>query len=165
MKKIGCKIMDGLCFIANNLSVIGGVALVAIIVLTATDVILRLFSRSIIGNMELIQYLMIVLVFLSFGKATFDDSFIRVELFHFKGAEHAIRIVIDVLHVIVCLVAAYYCVQQSISAMNMGTSSQMLRIVRWPFVLLSGFGFLLIAVSIPLSHYWRKKHPKKEADS
>lgn len=163
MKKIGCKILDGLCFIADHICVIGGIALIVMMGLTAADVILRMFNKSILGNMEMIQYLMIVVIFLSFGKATFDNSFIRVEIFDFKKAEPVIKVIIDVIHVAICLIATYYCFSQGMAAKVMGTSSQMLRIVRWPFLLLSGVGFFLIAISIPLANYRNRK--KLKADS
>lgn len=164
MKKILCKILDFFCFISDNLAVIGGIALIAIMGITATDVVLRLFSKSIIGSMELIQYLMIVLVFLSFGKATFDDSFTKVEVFDFKKAEPIVKVIIHILHVALCLFTSYYCFAQTAASKALNTTSPMLKIVRWPFYIICGIGFLLIAVSIPLSIY-REKKKAKNAES
>ncbi|MCL1829174.1 MAG: TRAP transporter small permease [Oscillospiraceae bacterium] len=160
MKKILYLILDFLCFIAENLSVIGGIGLIAMMVITATDVILRMFSSSVLGSMELISYLMCVVIFLSFGKATFVDSFTKVELFDFKKAEPLIRALMDIIHAVMCAFASYYCFVQSGVTKSIGTVSQMLKIPRWPFLVLSGTGFLLITISIPLSKY--KKHKMKE---
>ena len=157
MKKALCKILDFLCFIAENLSVIGGIGLIAMMVITAADVTLRLFSRSVLGSMELISYLMCVVVFLSFGKSTFVESFTKVEIFNFKKAEPIVKAVMDSIHVLMCAFASYYCFVQSGVTRIMGTVSQMLKIPRWPFLMLAGVGFLLITVSIPLSKYKNRK--------
>ena len=153
MKRILERILDILCFIAENLSVIGGIALIAMMVITASDVTLRMFDRGILGSMELIQYLMCVTVFLSFGKATFIDSFTKVEIFNFRRAEPIVKSLMHVIHFAICVIGSYYCFVQSGVTMAMGTVSQMLKIPRWPFLFLSGIGFLLIAISIPLSIY------------
>lgn len=154
--------MDFFCFIAENLSVIGGAALIAMMLITAADVVLRIFGASVLGSMELISYLMCVVVFLSFGKAIFVDSFTKVDIFNFRRAEPVVKIIMDIIHFTACAFTSYYCFSQSAVTKVMGTSSLMLEIVRWPFLVLSGTGFLLIAVSIPLSNY-RNFMIKKES--
>ena len=154
--------MDFLCFIAENLYVIGGIGLISMMVITAADVTLRMFNTSILGSMELISYLMCVVVFLSFGKSTFVESFTKVEIFDFKKAEPVVKIVTDALHILMCAFASYFCFVQSGVTRSIGTVSQMLKIPRWPFLFLSGIGFLLITVSIPLSKYKNRKSKFKE---
>lgn len=165
LKKTLERILDVLCFVADNLSVIGGVALVAMMVITASNVTLRMFNSAVLGSMELIQYLMCVVVFLSFGKATFIDSFTKVEIFNFRRAEPIVKSVMHVIHFAMCAVCSYYCFIQSGVTMDMGTVSQMLKIPRWPFLFLSGIGFLLIAISIPLSIYRDCKKAKIKESS
>ena len=162
MKKVLCGVLDVFCFIAENLSIIGGIALVAMMVLTIVDVVLRRFGSTVTGNVELISYLICVVVFLGFGKSVFIDSFTKVEVFDFRKAEPFIKALMDVIHVVMCGFTSYYCFAQSTVARRMGTSSLMLDIPRWPFIFLSGVGFLLITVSVPLSIY--KNHMLKNAE-
>ena len=162
MKKILFRILDFFCFIAENLAVIGGVALVAIMVLTVLDVIMRMFNRTIIGNVELISGLICVVVFLGFGKSIFLDSFTKVEILNFGKAEAFVRTLMDVIHIVMCGFTSYYCFAQSAVTRLMGTSSLMLKIPRWIFLFLAGIGFLLIAISVPLSRY--RNHMLKSAE-
>jgi len=163
MKKSLLWVLDAFCFIAENLSVVGGLGLLAMMIITATDVFLRLFSKSVLGSMELISYLMCVVVFLSFGRATFIESYTKVELFSFGKSEPVIRAIIDVIHTGVCAFTSYFCFVQSAVTRDMGTVSQMLKIPRWPFLTLSGAGFLLIAVSVPLLRYRNYRLKAKES--
>ena len=156
-------ILDAFCFIAENLSIIGGLGLLAMMIITAADVILRLFSKSILGSMELISYLMCVVIFLGFGRATFIESYTKVELFSFGKAESVIRAIIDVIHTGICAFTSYFCFIQSEVTKDMGTVSQMLKIPRWPFLTLSGVGFLLIAVSVPLLRFRNHRLKAKES--
>ena len=163
MKKALLWVLDVFCLIAENLSIVGGIGLVAMMIITALDVVLRLFSKSVLGSMELISYLMCVVVFLSFGRATFIESYTKVELFSFGKAEPYVRVVIDVIHMVICAFTSYYCFMQSVVTKDIGTVSQMLQIPRWPFLALAGVGFLLITVSIPLLRYRNYRLKAKES--
>ena len=162
MKKLLHGVLNVFCFIAENLSAVGGAGLIAMMVLTVADVVLRQFGSTVIGNVELISYLICVVVFLGFGKATFIESFTKVEVFDFKKAEPFVRVLMDVVHVVMCAFTSYYCFAQSAVTRRMGTSSLMLKIPRWPFLALAGVGFLLIVVSVPLSRY--KNYMLKSAE-
>ena len=162
MKKLAIRILDFFCFIAEHLAVVGGIALIAMMVLTVTDVIMRRFGSTVLGNVELLCYMMCVVVFLGFGKATFIDCFTKVEIFDFKKAEPVVRIVMDVIHFTLCAFTSYYCFVQSMVTRKLGTTSPRLEIPRWPFVFLAGIGFLLITISIPLAKY--KNHKNKCAE-
>jgi len=162
MKKLAVWILDFFCFIAEHLAVVGGVALIGMMVLTVTDVIMRRFGSTVLGNVELLCYMMCVVVFLGFGKATFIDCFTKVEIFDFKKAEPVIRVVMDVIHFTLCAFTSYYCFVQSTVTKKLGTTSPRLEIVRWPFVFLAGIGFLLITISIPLAKY--KNYKNKTSD-
>ena len=162
MKKLAGRILDVFCFIAENLAVVGGVSLLAMMVLTITDVIMRRFGSTVLGNVELLCYMMCVVVFLGFGKATFIDCFTKVEIFDFKKAEPFVRVFMDIVHFVLCAFTSYYCFVQSMVTRRLGTTSPRLEIVRWPFVFLAGIGFLLITISIPLAKY--KNHKNKNAE-
>ena len=162
MKKLAGVILDIFCFIAENLAVIGGIALIAMMLLTIADVVLRRFGSTVIGNVELLCYIMCVIVFLGFGKATFINCFTKVEIFDFKKAEPFVKVFMDIVHFVMCAFASYFCFIQSMQTRKMGTTSPRLEIPRWPFVFLSGIGFLLITISIPLVNY--KKHKNKDEE-
>ena len=153
MKKVLCGILNVFCFIAENTAVIGGVGLVAIMGVTIVDVVLRRFGSTVTGSVELVSYLICVVVFLGFGKCTFLDSFTKVEVFDFRKAEFAVKVLMHVIHTVMCAIAGYYCIVQSAVIRRMGTASLMLSIPRWPFIFLSGIGFFLVAASVPLSIY------------
>ena len=159
MKKVLCGILDVFCFIAENTAVIGGIGLVAIMGVTIVDVLMRRFGSTVTGSVELVSYLICVVVFMGFGKCTFLDSFTKVEIFDFRKAELAVKVIMHVIHTVMCAIAGYYCIVQSTVIRSMGTASLMLSIPRWPFVFLSGIGFFLVAASVPLSIY--KNHMLK----
>ena len=162
MKKILFGILDVFCFISENLSIIGCAALIAIMLLTVADVVLRMFGSTVIGNVEMISYSICVVVFLGFGKSVFIDSFTKVEVFDFRKAEPFVKVLMDIIHMVICGLTSYYCFAQSSVARTMGTSSLMLHIPRWPFLFLAGVGFLLITISVPLSNYKNRMNKNAE---
>jgi TRAP-type C4-dicarboxylate transport system permease small subunit len=100
--------------------------------------------------MEINICMMAVLIFLGFGKCVMDDGFIRVEIFKFGKAEKPVRRLIDVIHAAICLIIAWNCIIQGISAQSMHGVSQLLKIPKYPFVYLSAGAFLLVAIGIPM---------------
>jgi TRAP-type C4-dicarboxylate transport system permease small subunit len=147
------KIADLVNSIYAKLNLIAGLALLAMIAVTLLDVIFRatgFFNGSFRGAMEINICMMAVLIFLSFGKCVMDDGFIRVEIFKFGKAEKPARRIIDVLHAAICLIIAWNCILQGISAQNMHGVSQLLKIPKYPFVYLSVVAFLLVAIGIPM---------------
>lgn len=64
------------------LAIVAGIALFAMMVLTFVDVVGRYgFNRSIFGTAELIEYLMVVVVFAGVAFVSSSNRHIRVELF------------------------------------------------------------------------------------
>jgi TRAP-type C4-dicarboxylate transport system permease small subunit len=147
------KLADIVNAVFAKFSLIAGLALLIMVVVTLLDVIFRatgLHNGSLRGAMEINVCMMAVLIFLAFGKCVMDDGFIRVEIFKFGKAEKPVRRFIDVLHVAMCLIIAWNCLLQGISAQSMHGVSQLLKIPKYPFVYLSAFAFLLIAIAVPM---------------
>jgi TRAP-type C4-dicarboxylate transport system permease small subunit len=156
MRRKGLRIMNKLANLVDSiyakLNFFAGLSLIVMIAVTLSDVVFRatgLHNGSLRGAMEINICMMAILVFLSFGKCTTDDGFIRVEIFKFGRAEKPIRRLIDVLHAAICLIVAWNCILQGISAQNMHGVSQLLKIPKYPFVYLSAVAFLLVAIGIP----------------
>ena len=67
--------------VSRAMSGVGAGVLVAMMFLSATDVLLRyFFNRPISGAMELIQYMMLIVVVSGFAYCTVEKSHIRVEV-------------------------------------------------------------------------------------
>lgn len=163
MKKVIFKIFDFFVFFWDKVAILSAIGLFGILAVTLTDVAIRPFSNSVKGSMELVIALITVVAFFGFGKAVLDDSFIKVEIFSFGKAEFVKNIVIETLHFVLFAFVAYYCFEQSLVGLKMGTSSQLLDIPRWPFQMLSGFAFGMAALCIPLTFY--TKYQKSKSDN
>jgi TRAP-type C4-dicarboxylate transport system permease small subunit len=147
------KLADIVNSVYAKFNVIAGLALLAMILVTLLDVIFRATgfnNGSLRGAMEINICMMAVLIFLGFGKCVMDDGFIRVEIFNFRKAEKPVRRFIDVIHAALCLIIAWNCLLQGISAQSMHGVSQLLKIPKYPFMYLSAVAFLFIAIAIPM---------------
>jgi TRAP-type mannitol/chloroaromatic compound transport system permease small subunit len=153
MKKVIYRIFDIFITIWDKVALLSALGLLLILVVTMIDVCIRPFDRSVKGSMELVMALITVVAFFGFGKAVLEDAFIKVEIFKFGKLEFAIKILIEVLHFAIFAFVTYYCFEQSLVGLKMGTSSQLLDIPRWPFQMLSGFAFGMAALCIPLKFY------------
>jgi TRAP-type C4-dicarboxylate transport system permease small subunit len=142
--------------VAVGLVAVGAVALMAMMFLVVSDVTLRfLFDRPIIGSYELVQYLMVVFIFLAFPFAQFSKAHINVTLV-VDGLPGRARAAVDSFTYLICLAIFVLMVwgnwEQTLNVLDVGESSSVLLIPKWPFQFVGvvGLGMLTVATLVDL---------------
>lgn len=139
--------------VSQVLAGIGAVALLMMMVLVSFDVFGRfLFNRSIVGAYEIVQYLMVIAVFLSFAYGQFDKSHIAIDIVVSRLSPKA-RARVNVLNYLIMLAIVALIVWGDWAGTEKvfirQETSGVLLIPRWPFQLISVVGaaaFCLAAV-------------------
>lgn len=133
------------------MSSLGAICLMVMMFWVVADVIMRgLFNRPIIGSYEIVEYMMVAFVFMSFAHAQFCRVHICVPVVVEKLSPRT-RAAVDAFTGIVTLGMAAIMVwgslrqTQAIWAANQ--TSAVLFIPKWPFELLTGFGLLIFWVA------------------
>ncbi|WP_370332275.1 TRAP transporter small permease subunit [Mycolicibacterium hippocampi] len=140
--------------VARTLSVVAGILLVGLILLTIADVISRNFrDRSIVGTVEIATMLLVAIAFLGLASAEADGRHVVVELFESRFGVRT-RMVFSVLRTLLLiglgLLLAWGLTEVLLSAVDRGeTTNDILRLPTWPakVVLLASFVlFFIVAV-------------------
>ena len=140
--------------VARTLSVVAGILLVGLILLTIADVVSRNFrDRSIVGTVEIATMLLVAIAFLGLASAEADGRHVVVELFESRFGVHT-RMVFSVLRTLLLiglgLLLAWGLTEVLLSAVDRGeTTNDILRLPTWPakVVLLASFVlFFIVAV-------------------
>ncbi len=118
--------------------------------LTVCDVSLRkILSKSILGTVELSEFMMVIIVFFSLAQTEFLDGHIRVDLI-MKRVRENIQITIETItQLICCILFAIFALSTFKYFLNMKLSqevSQDLWIPKYPFILIATIGFALLSL-------------------
>ncbi len=128
--------------------IIGVVILLAMMLMTVTDVIMRFFfNKPIIGSMEISVTLMVCVVFLGIGWCALNDGHISVDIITGKLSKRGralLNAIDNIVTLVLSLIIAWRSFMEAISAMDMGVTSPILGIPRYPFVFVTSFGFFLL---------------------
>jgi TRAP-type C4-dicarboxylate transport system permease small subunit len=134
--------------IIETCGIIGIVILLAMMMMTVADVILRyFFSKPIIGSMEISVLLMVCVVFLCIGWCALNDGHISVDILTGKLSKRG-RLLLNgfdnIVTLITALLIAWRSFMEALSARDMAVTSPILGIPRYPFVFVTSFGFFLL---------------------
>ncbi|GAB3220178.1 TRAP transporter small permease subunit [Mycolicibacterium hippocampi] len=143
--------------VARTLSVVAGILLVGLILLTIADVVSRNFrDRSIVGTVEIATMLLVAIAFLGLASAEADGRHVVVELFESRFGVRT-RMVFSVLRTLLLIglgvLLTWGLSEVLLSAVERGeTTNDILRLPTWPakVVLLASF-VLFFAVAV-----WRE---------
>jgi len=128
--------------------IIGVIILLAMMMMTVFDVILRyFFSRPIIGSMEISVVLMVCVVFLGIGWCALKDGHISVDIITGKLSKRSRALLNgfdNIVTLVLALVIAWRSFIEALSAKEMEVTSPILGIPRYPFVFVTSFGFFLL---------------------
>ncbi|KUI35540.1 TRAP transporter small permease subunit [Mycobacterium sp. GA-2829] len=140
--------------VARAMSVVAGVLLLGVILLTIADVVSRnARDRSIVGTVDIATMLLVAIAFLGLASAEADGRHVVVELFENRfGAR--MRLVLSVVRTLLliglALLMTWGLTEVLISATERGeTTNDILRLPTWPakLVLLASFAmFFVVAV-------------------
>jgi TRAP-type C4-dicarboxylate transport system permease small subunit len=142
------KIEKILRFIIEACGIIGVVILLAMMMMTVFDVILRyFFSKPIIGSMEISVVLMVCVVFLGIGWCALNEGHISVDIITGKLSKRGralLNAFDNIVTLVLALIIAWRSFIEALSAKEMEVTSPILGIPRYPFIFVTSFGFFLL---------------------
>lgn len=126
--------------------------LVAMMMLTVTDVVLRyFFSRPIVGSQEITVLLMVCVVFFGLGWCTLNKNHIKVDIIEGILSRKG-RIFLDSINYILVMAVSLFIIKNSYSqAMyirQLNRTTKQLFIPEYPFILVVVFGYILLFLAI-----------------
>ena len=135
-------------FIIEASGIVGVVILLAMMMMTVVDVILRyFFLRPIIGSVEISIILMVCVVFLGIAWCALNDGHISVDIVTGKLSKRGRAILNSFDNIVtfaLALLIAWRSFLEAVSVKEMEVTSPLLGIPRYPFVFVTAFGFLLL---------------------
>ena len=146
--------------------IIGIVILLAMMMMTVSDVIMRyFFHQPIIGSMEISVTLMVCVVFLGIGWCALNDGHISVDIITGKLSKRG-RVLLNgfdnIVTLVLALIIAWRSFMEALSVKDMEVTSPILGIPRYPFVFVTSFGFFLLfsaALILFIKNIKSVKHP------
>ena len=128
---------------------VGGVFLIALMLITAIDVAGRdVFNHPIAGTVELSQYMLAVFVLLGFAYAHQVKAHVAVSIFTSHLNEQA-RLVLNIIATLLCLFVSCILVWQGwVVGMEEKAVSDMLRVPQYPFRLLVAVAAFLMCLEL-----------------
>ncbi len=149
------KFRGALTKICGGVSYVSMFALLFAMAVTVIDIVMKLtISKRVLGNIELVELSMVVMMFLCFSKTQLENGHVRVDLFINKFPPKVRCIVNGCIQCIVALFSIFMLIQsfKQISVVSAaGTSSQVLHIPYPPFYVLLSIGFALFTLTLILS--------------
>ena len=130
-------------------AVIAGIALTIMMFITAFDVILRLFNKSIIGAFEVVELLMGVVVPLAVAYCEKKREHICVDLIvqHFpKKSQPWFDLLTSIVTFLFFFVVAYMCIVNAMGVHEDELTTSVLLWQIWPWTVPCIFGFVLTAL-------------------
>ena len=140
----------GLYPLVKALDYLSWITLFAMMTITISDVFLRKFTNtSILGTVELTEFMMVIVVFCSLAQCEVDDGHIRVELIMDKFGPK-VRTFTDIFTQTLCTVL-FALMSTSIyhHAINMKSSGEVtmdLGLPMYPFVYIGFFGCIVMTL-------------------
>jgi TRAP-type C4-dicarboxylate transport system permease small subunit len=138
--------------ISRILNIIGVTFLVAMMLLTVTDVFLRyIFNQPILGSVEITEYFMAVVGFSGLAWCAANIEHARVDLLVTRFSRRA-QAIFDSISYFLCLTVAPLVAWQGFASSNyareIGKYSFLLEIPAYPFYMVLGVGFAALSLTI-----------------
>lgn len=131
---------------------VAGLALLAILALTVTDIFGRtLFNNPVPGTVEVTALVLVVVVFLGLGYSEDLGDHITVDLLYVRVGTR-FKAVLDVfanlLSIVVIALMAFQIYHFALRQRDSGAETPVLEWPIWPFAMVAAFGCVLFALSI-----------------
>ena len=142
------KVEKIISLIIEASGITGVVILLAMMMMTVADVIMRYFFRQpIIGSMEISVVLMVCVVFLGIGWCALSDGHISVDIITGRLSQRGRALLNgfdNIVTLVLALIITWRSFVEALSVKDMEVASPILSIPRYPFVFITSFGFLLL---------------------
>jgi TRAP-type C4-dicarboxylate transport system permease small subunit len=129
------SINEKLRIASTILSRVGAVALIAMMLLTATDVVGRMFNSPVLGALELTEYLVLIVILTMLSYTQAEKGHVNVDLV-VRNFSPKTQLIIDICTNIICLLLmgliAYKGYYYALDAMEAGVASPNLYIPKYP---------------------------------
>ena len=143
------KIIDTIPRIAG-LAAMG--VLFLMMLLTVADVVLRAtLNKPIIGTTEIVEQMMVVVVFLGLGWCALQGKQIRVDLFvarYTRGTQRIIDLLIYIVGMILVAMICWRTVLATLTVKELGLTCAYIDVPKYPFYALATFGWAGLFVAM-----------------
>ncbi len=145
------KIESALKVLVSAVSVLAGISLLILMLVTVADVILRAFFKTAItGSNELSVAIMVCAGFLGMAWCAFSDSHIKVDLLVCRLPLKTQKYFYVFNYILVFLISAFISLESFNGALDvkfLGSESQLLGIPQYPFYIVVSFSYLLMSIT------------------
>ncbi|MBW1998002.1 MAG: TRAP transporter large permease subunit [Deltaproteobacteria bacterium] len=136
--------------LSRIMDMVGRVVLASMVILITSDVVLRyFFNRPIKGSYELVEFMMVVLVYLGLAYTQTRKAHVAVSLLTIKLSKAQSAVVSSVTNFLclaIFLVVTWRCALQAETLRSSGTSSDTLFIPNYPFMWVVVFGSFVLCM-------------------
>ena len=143
------KIIDAIPRIAGLVAM--GV-LFLMMMLTVADVVLRaILNKPIIGATEIIEQMMVAVVFLGLGWCALQGKQIRVELFasrYTPGTQRVVDLMVYFVGMILVAMTCWRTVMATLTVKDLGITCSYIEIQKYPFYALAALGWAVLFVAM-----------------
>jgi TRAP-type C4-dicarboxylate transport system permease small subunit len=149
--------------------IVGVIFLLAMMMMTVADVVLRyFFRRPIVGSVEISTLLMVCVVFLAIAWCALKDGHISVDIITSKLSKRGRAFLNgfdNLLTFALALIIAWRTFVEATSVKKMDVNSPLLGIPRYPFIFVTAFGFLLLFFAALILFIRNVKSMKNESET
>lgn len=138
-------------WVQRVLAVTAGVALAALMVFTAFDVVMRLLGRPVAGSVEIVGWLAAVAMALALGDVQVHRGHVAVTLVseRLKGRRAALLEAVNSLVALALFgMAAYVILRYGVTLQQTGSLSETLKVVVYPWVYVVAIGFAGLTLAL-----------------
>lgn len=143
---------SGVSQLCKWFSVIGSIGLIAMMLLVTVDVAGRFFlDKALIGAYELVEYLMIIVIFLGIPYGQVNKQHVNVELVTamLKGrVRAAVESITYLATIIIAVLLSWASVMQTNAIWKAKQSSQVLLIPQWPIATIMAIGCISYTLAL-----------------
>lgn len=154
LTRIAHSVERGTFSLSRVVSGVGLSLLVGMMLLIVADVSLRrLFNKPILGSVELVEYTLAILVFLTIAYCAVQGGHIAIDVL-FSRFPQRLQAVLDsfnyLLSVVLFGLMSWQLIVQVLNVKRMGEASMLLGIPHYPVVFIAAFGSALLTVVLLL---------------
>ena len=159
--KITMKIIGAIEKFIKAASILAGLITIGLMIMICVDIIFRLLGSSIVGSVEIVAMSVPVIVFMGTAYTALTEMNIRVDIIKFWP-------LMDRVGNLLCIgaigVSGWYCLMQALQTREIGVATTILKMQRWPVMLVTALGMLLVAVAMILNEVkaYIKIHQKRK---
>ena len=144
--------MRAISFISRVMGYVSGFVLSAMMLITVVDIFMRyLFSQALTGTSEVVEYMMVCMVFFGLAWCALKGRHITVDLVVSRlspKAQAIVDIITYVLGLCLCFVLSWHTFLESLLQHRAGFTSQFLKVPTYPFYVVIALGFAMLFLAI-----------------